>query len=458
MKRLAAVLRVVLVSLVMSLTMFACGGGGGSGSGGSNPPPVSAPPNAPVITSAVPGDNSATIGWSAVAEATGYNLYYSNQSPVTKSSLKLTAVVSPYTVRNLTAGPRYYFAVTAYNSVGESNLSNEVSATPLAPIPPKFQFTGSTGSFLPFLIDGNALYVGLTRSGDAYMVKFDKTTGQKIWETSALATTYPDSVTGIEAIGNEVFAFCLEDNYIIPSMGGGKIWFVKLDATSGAKLIEIPEINRGSVVGPAVLNGFLYAYISYDGGSRSIAKIDLNGNMISQVLPFESYMVVRADSTGVYFAGGTSRMAVARYDGDLNRLWYYQHNGGTDPLDADVLGNHALAVLNNSIYIAGWLSMMSGTGHGETVEAGRDSGQLIRANTTPFFYGFLLTVGNRLFGATYLGEMNEIDTSNGNALWSQSLGGSMADWKADSAGLIYITQFGTDRVRIFDPVSRLWLN
>jgi len=457
MKRLAAVLLVVLVSLAMSLAMLACGGGGGPNSGGSNPPPLVVP-NAPVII-VVAGVENATITWFSVAGASGYNLYYGNVSPVTVSnSTKVTAAVSPYTVTGLSAGVPQYFRVTAYNSVGESGLSNEVSATPLAPIPPKFQFTGSTGSFLPFLIDGNALYVGLTRSGDAYMVKFDKTTGQKIWETSALATTYPDSVTGIAAIGNEVFAFCLEDNYIIPGMGGGKIWFVKLDATSGAKLIEIPEINRGSVVGPAVLNGFLYAYISYDGGSRSIAKIDLNGNMISQVLPFESYMVVRADSTGVYFAGGTSRMAVARYDGDLNRLWYYQHNGGTDPLDADVLGNHALAVLNNSIYIAGWLSMMSGTGHGETVEAGRDSGQLIRANTTPFFYGFLLTVGNRLFGATYLGEMNEIDTSNGNALWSQSLGGSMADWKADSAGLIYITQFGTDRVRIFDPVSRLWLN
>ena len=457
MKRLAAVLLVTLVSLMMSLTMFACGGGGGSGSGGSNPPPVSAPPNAPVITSAIPGDNSATIGWAAVAGATGYNLYYSNQSPVTKSSLKLTAVVSPYTVRNLTAGQKYYFAVTAYDSAGESNLSNEVAVDVPAPAPPKFQFTGSTGPFLPLLMDGNALYVGLTRSGDAYLAKFDKTTGQKIWETSVLATTYPDSVTGIAVLGNDVIACCLEDDYITPGMGGGKIWCVKLDATSGMKLAAIPEINRGSVVGPVALNGFLYAYISYDGGSRSIAKIDRDGNMVSQVLPYESYMVVKADSTGIYFAGGVSRLAVARYDGDLNRLWYYQHDGGTGPLDADVLGSQALAVTDNSIYIAGWLALFSGSGHGEIVEIGRDSGQLIRADTTPFFYGFLLTVGNRLFGATYLSEMNEIDTSNGNTLWSQSLGGSMADWKADS-GLIYITQFGTDRVRVFDPASRQWLN
>ena len=455
MKRFTAVL---LVALVFSLAMSACGGGGGSDSGGNNPP-SSTPPTAPVITSAVPGagGNSATIGWSAVAEATGYNLYYSNQSPVTKSSVRSVAVVSPYTIQNLTAGQRYYFAVTAYNSTGESNLSNEV-VVDVPTLPVKFQFTGSAGPFLPLLMDNNALYIGLTRSGDAYLAKFDKTTGRKIWETSVLATTYPDSVTGIAVLGNDVIVFCLEDDYVIPGMGGGKIWFVKLDATSGMKLVDIPEINRGSVVGPVALNGFLYAYISYDGGSRSIAKIDSNGNMVFQILPYDSYTVVKADSTGIYFAGGVSRLAVARYDGDLNRQWYFQYDSGTDPTDADLPGVNALAMSGDAVYVSGFLQLFSGSGQGVTVKVNKAIGTFVWDNKNTPFYDFLLSSGMDIFGVNWHGTtMDSIDVGTGNTLWSQSLGGSMADWKDDS-GLIYITQFGTDRVRVFDPVSRQWLN
>ena len=48
------------------------------------------------------------------------------------------------TVPNLTAGSTYYFAVTAYNSAGESGYSNEASATiPVAVAAPVAAFTGS---------------------------------------------------------------------------------------------------------------------------------------------------------------------------------------------------------------------------------------------------------------------------------------------------------------------------
>jgi hypothetical protein len=92
-------------------------------------------PGAPVITTLTPGDSTVTVSWGAVALATSYNLYYAAGTAVNKSGFKLASVTSPFTVRALTNGIPYAFAVAAANTDGESGLSAVQTASPGLPPP-----------------------------------------------------------------------------------------------------------------------------------------------------------------------------------------------------------------------------------------------------------------------------------------------------------------------------------
>jgi fibronectin type III domain protein len=76
-----------------------------------------------------PAGASKTLSWTAVPEPSvvGYKLYYGTSSGQYDSQVDVGPDVS-YTVNGLTPGTTYYFAVSAYNSGGESALSSEVSS------------------------------------------------------------------------------------------------------------------------------------------------------------------------------------------------------------------------------------------------------------------------------------------------------------------------------------------
>jgi len=92
--------------------------------------PVGLPPAAPTNLTALAGNYSATLTWTAVTNATGYNLERSTTSggPYTNvlTQIALTNVVDT-TVFN---GVKYYYIVTADNAGGQGANSMEVSVTP----------------------------------------------------------------------------------------------------------------------------------------------------------------------------------------------------------------------------------------------------------------------------------------------------------------------------------------
>lgn len=93
-------------------------------------PPAPANPSSIVVSG---GDGSATIQWGAVTGADSYNVYYATAAGVTTTnSTKLTGITSGSTISSLSNGTTYYFVVTAVNLGGESPLSTEKHATPLA--------------------------------------------------------------------------------------------------------------------------------------------------------------------------------------------------------------------------------------------------------------------------------------------------------------------------------------
>ena len=69
-----------------------------------------------------------TLTWDNVANATSYNIYWSNKKGVTKSSgTKISNVKNPHTITGLKKGSTYYFVVTAVNESGESAASQSIS-------------------------------------------------------------------------------------------------------------------------------------------------------------------------------------------------------------------------------------------------------------------------------------------------------------------------------------------
>jgi hypothetical protein len=72
---------------------------------------------------------SKTLSWTAVSEPSvlGYKLYWGTMSHAYDSNVDVGQNVS-YTLSGLQPGTTYFFAVSAYNSGGESALSAEVSS------------------------------------------------------------------------------------------------------------------------------------------------------------------------------------------------------------------------------------------------------------------------------------------------------------------------------------------
>jgi len=73
--------------------------------------------------------SSATLAWNAVTGTiSGYKIYVGD-APRLYTRTITTGTGTSTSVNSLTVGRTYYFAVTAYNSAGESTPSNEVSKT-----------------------------------------------------------------------------------------------------------------------------------------------------------------------------------------------------------------------------------------------------------------------------------------------------------------------------------------
>lgn len=93
-------------------------------------------PGVPQDVEAVAAGDTITVTWGEVTGAISYNVYWSTTAGVTKENgTEITDVTSPYQHEGLTAGETYYYVVTAVNSAGESDESDEISALLVPGIP-----------------------------------------------------------------------------------------------------------------------------------------------------------------------------------------------------------------------------------------------------------------------------------------------------------------------------------
>ncbi len=89
--------------------------------------------SAPTLKTASAGDRQATLTWSAVSDAKNYDVLYGINSGAYTTTLNLGNVTT-YAVPGLTNGTKYYFVVRAKNGPKVSVNSNQLNATPQAPV------------------------------------------------------------------------------------------------------------------------------------------------------------------------------------------------------------------------------------------------------------------------------------------------------------------------------------
>ncbi|WP_224984886.1 fibronectin type III domain-containing protein [Geomonas agri] len=170
---------IFLAGLITACALTACGGSPWRFDPGNASTPAG------VVATA--GDKQVSLSWAPAQGAVGYNIYYSSASGLAAGGGAKVAQITGTTaiVPGLENDTRYYFSVSAYNSKGESVLSQEVLAVPAAP-----------GPFAQADLEGNWRFNGLVTGVNPRWVRGSVGIAAG---GAASVTTYYDSLGGSAA-------------------------------------------------------------------------------------------------------------------------------------------------------------------------------------------------------------------------------------------------------------------
>jgi fibronectin type 3 domain-containing protein len=128
-------------------------------SGATSTTTIVAPPSAPFISSVTAGITSLTLGWSDVANETGYNLYRSLNGIAYSGITTLGAGSTRYVDAGLTSNTLFYYQIEAFNAGGTSPRAFTSTASTLPNIPAapsNLRFTNITENAISIAWDDNS--------------------------------------------------------------------------------------------------------------------------------------------------------------------------------------------------------------------------------------------------------------------------------------------------------------
>jgi hypothetical protein len=134
------------------------------------------------LSGAIPAASQITLAYSLAAGATNYIIRYGFSSGNYLFTFSTSETASPVIVTGLNNGTTYYFQVTAINSSGFVNATNELFATPigLPTVPGSLSATSTPGTI-------NLTWTGSTGGGIGYTIK----------RATSAGGPYTDLATGI---------------------------------------------------------------------------------------------------------------------------------------------------------------------------------------------------------------------------------------------------------------------
>jgi hypothetical protein len=149
-----------------------------------------------------PGDHQISLGWTATAGATSYNVYFSTTPGVTVASAKLCGcATNSYIHSGIPDGKPYYYVVTAVTGSSESATSAQASATPgtppVATDPPSLNPAVAEVSsvMLSWSVPIGSTQFNIYYSQTSPLTKANRT--QVIPQPGSTITTPPYTVTGL---------------------------------------------------------------------------------------------------------------------------------------------------------------------------------------------------------------------------------------------------------------------
>lgn len=146
------------------------------------------PPSAPSGLSAVAGNGSVALSWTAGTGAASYNVKRSTTTGGPYTTVG-TATTTAYTDSAVTNGTTYYYVVTSVNSAGESANSNQASATPQVSLPGAPTGVSAVGGNAQVVVSWTA-----TSGAASYNVKRSTTSGGPYTTVaSPTSTSYTDT-------------------------------------------------------------------------------------------------------------------------------------------------------------------------------------------------------------------------------------------------------------------------
>jgi len=169
--------------------------------------PLTRPP-APTGVNATAGNAQVTLGWTAAAHATSYNVYRSTAQG-TRGSLLGTSAGTSYSDTTAANGTTYYYTVTGTNKAGEGAASAQSAAAT-----PKY---GGDGG----LRDSNINYIG----------RWDKSnsaTYRSYWNGSYLSTKFTGTTVKVKLAEKTVFRAFIDG---VPSLYWDRVGTIDLTPT-----------------------------------------------------------------------------------------------------------------------------------------------------------------------------------------------------------------------------------